>query len=50
MNTLLSKITLTTNPIVNGFIAIILATLFICVFALVGNLILNPEMFNSASF
>lgn len=50
MNTLLSRITETQNPLVNGVVAIVVTAIFVCVVALVSNLIVNPEMFNSASF
>lgn len=50
MNKLLSKLTETTNPIVNTLVAFALTLIFVCVIALLSNLIVNPDLFNQASF
>lgn len=50
MNTLTSKLTGTNSLAVNIPVAVVLTFIFICVTALITNLIFNPEGFANASF
>lgn len=50
MNTLISKLTDTNSLAVNIPVAAVLTFIFVCVAALITNLIINPEDFANASF